>query len=156
MRWWEGLGRASLQTGNEDGCPVVLRGQTTHASISLEKTNTSLRPLFLPPITHLADCKRGPQSRIMKTTMVGYVSLCPRLFVPTSLYAPKSGILCPRLFVPTSLYAQKSGILCPRLFVPTSLYVPPKVVFCAHVSLCPRLFVPTSLYAQTYACGSFG
>ena len=58
--------------------------------------------------------------------------------------------LCPRLFVPTSLYAQKSGILCPRLFLPK------KVVFCAHVSLCPRLFVPTSLYAQTYASGSCG
>ena len=47
------------------------------------------------------------------------------------------------LFVPTSLYAQKSGILCPRLFVPK------RVVFCAHVSLCLKewYFVPTSLCA---------
>ena len=80
--------------------------------------------------------------------------LCPRLFVPTSLYAPKSGILCPRLFVPTSLYAQKSGILCSRLFVPTSL--------CAHVSICPNVcqweFRVGILYvnSQTYQWPSNG
>ena len=81
-------------------------------------------------------------------TGVPMLKLPKHLFVPTSLCAHVS--LCPRLFVPMSLYAQKSGILCPRLFVPK------KVVFCAHVSLCPRLFVPTSLYAQTYASGSCG
>ena len=98
----------------------------------------------------------------------GYVSLCPRLFVPTSLYAPKSGILCPLLFVPTSLYAQKSGILCPLLFVPTSLYAQKSGILCPRLFvptslyapksgiLCPRLFVPTSLYAQTYDSRSFG
>ena len=79
-----------------------------------------------------------------KVVFCAHVSLCPKkwYFVPTSLYAQKSGILCPRLFVPTSLYAQKSGILCPRLFVPTSLYAQKSGI------LCPRLFVPTSLYAQ--------
>ena len=61
------------------------------------------------------------------------------LFVPTSLCAHVS--LCPRLFVPTSLYAQKVVFcahvsLCPKkwYFVSSSL--------CAHVSLCPRLYMP--------------
>ena len=67
-----------------------------------------------------------------EASLCAHVSLCPRLFVPTSLCAHVS--ICPGkwYFVPTSLCAQKSGILC------------------------PRLFVPTSLYAQTYASGSCG
>ena len=96
---------------------------------------------------------------ITSIVVCGYVSLCPRLFVPTSLYAPTTSLcahvpLCPKkwYFVPTSLCAHVP--LCPKkwYFVPTSLcaHVPlcPKkwyfvpMTLCAHVSLCPRLYMP--------------
>ena len=83
------------------------------------------------------------------------ISLCPRLFVPTSLCAhvsicPKSGILCPRLFVPKKVVFCAHVSLCPKKWY----FVPQKVVFCAHVSLCPKkwYFVPTSLCAYVSIC----
>ena len=90
---------------------------------------------FQPPAAFFLSSVSNTSQNRSAGLSYGYVSLCPRLFVPTSLYAPKSGILCPRL------------------------YMPPKVVFCAHVSLCPRpfmpqkwYFVPTSLCAHVSIC----
>ena len=75
-------------------------------------------------------CLRKTEGLYLECSLVlRSISLCPRLFVPTSLCAQVS--MCPKkwYFVPTSLCAPKKWY-----FVPTSL--------CAHVSLCPRLYMP--------------
>ena len=113
---------------------VRVQGNLTAAQYIQDILQPHVLPLMGTPGAVLQKDNARPHTA--RITVARSISLWPRLFVPTSLYAQKSGILCPRLFVPKKVVFCAHVSLCPKkwYFVPTSL--------CAHVSLCPHLYMP--------------